>query len=211
MKYTFFVPTRKEASAIFGSDSFIQNSGFVCLKDMPYKIIITGFGKVNSAITLTKYLCKNLLGGSLPILVGIAGAYRETGLAVGDMVMIKNDFFVDEALFLDSEIKGTDELGFPVCENNKTVCVTPFDLRICDANTVSLLSGTDYLARLYRNKTGASVESMEGAAFALAATSFGIKTAQVRAVSNYCGAREAQNWNLKRAFAALRDFVNDLI
>ena len=204
------MPTQKEAAAIFGAENFVCNSGFVYLKDIPHKVVIVGFGKVNAAITMTKYLRENLLDGALPVLIGIAGTYRETGLAVGDAVMIKNDFFVDEALLLDNKIKCTNELGFPICGDNKTVCVTPFSLPICDANTVSLLSGTDSMAKLYHYKTNASTESMEGAAFVLAAASFGIKTAQVRAISNYCGARNTQNWDIKRAFATLRRFVNNL-
>ncbi|MDR0454298.1 MAG: hypothetical protein LBH05_05755 [Deferribacteraceae bacterium] len=208
-KYIFFVPTKKEASSIFRSERFIETDGFIYLKDVPHTVAITGIGKVNAAITLTKYLCKDLLNGSLPLLIGIAGAYRESGLSVGDVVMVRDDFFADDALLTENTIKSTDELGFPVCEGNKVCCCSAsYSLPVCDANTVSLISGTNQLAQLYRNKTGASIESMEGAAFALAAASFGIKTAQVRAVSNYCGARDAQEWDTKRAFVALRNFVN---
>ena len=206
MEYTFFVPTVKEAAAIFGSGKITERDGFLYLIDTPHTVVIAGFGKVNAAVTLTKYLYKNLSYG-MPVLMGIAGAYREAGLTTGDIVMIKNDYFVDEALLTDDAIKGTDELGFPVCDSNKTEFCTPFRLPLCDANTVSLLSGTDYLAQLYQNKTGAAIESMEGAAFALAAASFGIKTAQVRAVSNYCGARKNQDWNAGKALTALRNFI----
>ncbi len=210
MGYTFFIPTRKEAASIFGSENFTEEGGFVYLKDMLHTVVIGGLGKVNSAVTLTRYLCANPAGGSTFVLMGIAGAYKESGLGAGDIVMVKDDYFVDEALLAEDNLKGTHELGFPICDGNKVTFDTPFGLPACDANTVSLLSGTDYLAGLYHNKTGAFIESMEGAAFALAAVQAGINPIQVRAVSNYCGARDGQCWDTKKAFKSLRKFINNM-
>ena len=207
--YSIFVPTKKEAEQIFESDRFFLHNGFTGLEYKNFFIIITGIGKVNTTMTVTKYL---LSGEKLPpLLLGIAGAYRGT-LDVGEICIINTDYFVDECLPGENppSLTGTHEIGFPICEDNKTSFITPssFNFKVCSANTVSMLSGTDELANLYHLKTGASVESMEGAAFGLACSSFNLGAVQIRAVSNYCGERKNQQWNVKKAVQAIQDVLH---
>ena len=49
---------------------------------------------------------------------------------------------------------------------------------------------------------------MEGAAFGMAANKHGIKPYQIRAVSNYCGNTEKQQWNINKACAALKKAID---
>jgi futalosine hydrolase len=208
--YSIFVPTKKEAEQIFESDRFLSHNGFTVLEYKGRFVIITGIGKVNTAITVTKYLSETNTESASPLLLGIAGAYRGT-LDVGELCMIDTDYFVDECLPTSNPPKliGTHEMGFPVCDGNKIDFITnpAFNFPICSANTVSMLSGTDELANLYHLKTGASVESMEGAAFGLACSSFNIDVLQIRAVSNYCGERKNQQWNIKKPIQAIQSVL----
>jgi futalosine hydrolase len=128
--------------------------------------------------------------------------------------MISFDHFVDECLpsFHPPKLTGTHEMGFPICEGNKVEFDTDFgkQLPVFTANTVSMLSATDELASLYQSKTGASVESMEGAAFGLVCDYLNIKAIQIRGISNYCGERKNQEWDIKKAIQAIQN-VLDLI
>ncbi|MDR2884198.1 MAG: hypothetical protein LBV09_03730 [Deferribacteraceae bacterium] len=208
--YSIFVPSEREAEAIFESDSFTTQDGFKGLYYKDQFVTVTGVGKVNAAITLARYLSSH--PSSTPLLIGIAGAYKGT-IDVGTVCAIDYDHFVDEALYTQNppKITGTHEIGFPICPENRIKLALPsIELPIYSANTVSMLSSTDELAELYHKKTGAAVESMEGAAFALAAANFNVQVAQIRAISNYCGERSAQQWNIKKAIRAIQDILRIL-
>ncbi|MCD8492344.1 MAG: hypothetical protein LRY51_10855 [Geovibrio sp.] len=101
---------------------------------------------------------------------------------------------------MGSEIRLLSEEGFPVCENNFTIFEKMPSLGSAESNTVSLLSSCDLLANIYYNKTNAAVENMEGAPVGLSAVRCGVKAMQVRSVSNYCGERINQEWDIKSAF-----------
>lgn len=209
-QYLLFTPTLKEASAIAGTKTIVTKDGFQGILWQDYLIITTGPGKTNAAATVSRYLSTEKYDKSkILVLAGIAGVYQDTPLAVGDVCLIRDDYFADEALFTGDTLIGTDEMGFPVCENNKISChIIDTALPVCDSNTVSMISGTKKLAHIYQKKTGAWTESMEGASFALAASYFGLKTIQIRAISNYCG--DKQEWNAKKALKNLQKAMESL-
>jgi nucleoside phosphorylase len=141
--------------------------------------------------------------------MGIAGAYRGTSFNIGDIALIEDDFFVDEAKLSNNTLDSTSLLGFPVIEGNKVSFRTEdFDLPICNANTVSLL-GDSTLTELYHKATDAHMESMEGAAFGTVAKAFGREAIHIRAVSNYCG--DDDGWDPKKACKALAAFIDGII
>jgi futalosine hydrolase len=76
--------------------------------------------------------------------------------------------------------------------------------------TVSTCSGTDALAEALRARTGADVETMEGAAIAWVCRDHGVPWVQVRAISNRTGDREHAGWDLDRATGAVRVAVRRL-
>ena len=67
---------------------------------------------------------------------------------------------------------------------------------------------TENEKNIYMAKTNALVENMEGAAFGIAANKFGIKPYQIRAVSNYCGNIEKQQWDINNACVSLKKAVD---
>ncbi|QAR33624.1 hypothetical protein EP073_09485 [Geovibrio thiophilus] len=165
------------------------------------RVFITGVTKTNAAFSSA--LIFSEIRPEQALLAGICGAYRQSGLKTGDIVSVVKDWFVDEALFFGSDIRLLGEEGFPVCENNFTIFEKIPSLNEAVSNTVSLLSSCDNLANLYYNKTGASVENMEGASVGLSAARFNVRTMQVRSISNYCGERTKQEWDLKPALRSL--------
>jgi hypothetical protein len=118
--------------------------------------------------------------------------------------MIRWEFFADEAMLCDGELIGVDEIGFPVCEGNKVKLHTPdWGFEICDSNTVSLIAASPILSDLYHKKTGALLESMEGAPFGLAAGYFSLKAVQIRSISNFTGGKD--DWDIKKGISALKE------
>jgi futalosine hydrolase len=204
MKYKIFIPSVKEAKMLLGGE-IRERDGFIRANYRNTEAIISGVGKTNTALNLTRYLFLNPLEkDTLLILVGIAGAYPEGSLKIGEVRMIHWEFFADEGLLGDGKLTGVDEIGFPVCDGNKVELHTPdWGFEICNANTVSLIPANPFLSALYHNKTGALLENMEGAAFALSAASFNLKTVQIRSISNFTGAED--EWDIKKGISALKD------
>jgi futalosine hydrolase len=168
------------------------------------RVFIIGVSKSNAAFA--SGLIFSELKPEKALLAGICGAYRKGGLKTGELVSIVNDTFADEALFFGDDVRLLSEEGFPVCKNNK-VTFEKFDgIKNADSNTVSLLSSVDELADIYYTKTKAEVENMEGAAVGLSALACGVSVYQIRAVSNYCGNRQKQEWSIKEAFGSLNFF-----
>lgn len=204
-----FVPSFKESEGIFGNLSYVKSRyGYHEADFDGKKIVVTGITKTSAAIAAFSVLSSRHFDEAY--LLGIAGAYRGSGLNIGELVSVNFDFFVDESIFFNDQIVFLSEMGFPFCNKNRVCFKTLDDLRIVNSNTVSFLSGEDWLADLYFGKTGASIENMEGAAFGFAADKFNIDFFQVRAVSNYCGKRANQMWNPKKALESLKNFFKQL-
>ena len=77
------------------------------------------------------------------------------------------------------------------------------DARFGPIATVATCSGTDALAEAVVERTAAIAEAMEGAAVLHAARLLGVASIEIRVVSNRCGRRDRQDWDLERAFAGL--------
>ncbi len=208
MKYAFFIPTVQEFTKIFPDLKLslwkyqIQKSTF-----KRHQIFITGIGKANTAFSVGIIL--NDFNSFIPVMLGIAGAYKNSNLNPGDLVCVKKDFFVDEGYLKNEQLILTSEMNFPICNKNY-VEFKPFEgIQAVNANTVSLLSADEKLEKIYSGKTGAEIETMEGAAFGLAASKLGKTALQIRVISNYCGNRNEQAWDMKTAFKTIRTFVEN--
>lgn len=210
MNKTFFVPTVAECIKIFPKIDL--NEWKYGIKYGQYQgcdIFISGISKTNIAFSAA--LIFQTFKIESACLIGIAGAYRGSGLNTGDLVSVSKDFFVDEGMLDGKKLSLTSEMGFPICENNCTEFQSISNITSVVANTVSWLSSSNILAEIYQKKTGAFIETMEGAAFGLIASKMGVEAFQLRAISNYCGNRDSQDWNIKLAFKALKQATFDLI
>ena len=203
------VPTAKELNGIFGKIN-LQEWKYGILEGTwrGFRVFVSGITKTNASFASGIILSE--LKPEKALITGICGAYRQSGLKVGEIVSVEKDWFVDESVFLGNEIRLLEEEGFAVCKNSH-VCFEPFaGLKVASSNTVSLLSSTDELAKIYQEKTKAEIENMEGASIGLSAQRLGVNISQVRSVSNFCGKRDMQEWDIKLALGSLNLFFHKM-
>ena len=89
---------------------------------------------------------------------------------------------------------------------------TPFLAHLPAARgaTCSVCTGTAATASL-RESTGAQIETMEGAAWALVAQRRAIPFCQIRAISNLAGVRDRASWRIHEALTALAYALKDIV
>ena len=171
---------------------------------------VTGVG-VPATLALLPPLLERLRP-TLAVNVGIAGAYPETGLKIGDVVLGEREVFGD----LGFELPGG---GFtPLQDSPFGAWYEPLTLFVPDffddtslllglGVTVNVCTGTLATGVRRRDRFGASFETMEGAAFALACRSAGVPGVEVRAISNLAAERDMRPENIKISLASLAEFL----
>jgi len=207
------IPSEFEFRKIFHNHDISlvsDDNGFKVAKYRNYQILISGVSKINTTYILTRFFLSNRNIAKI-YLVGIAGAYRDVGLEVGDTVSVGKDFLIDEAVLDGDNIITMYEKGLEIIPNNYVDFERVDIFPIVISNTVSLMHNDLEIATMYQKKYNASIENMEGAAFGFIANRFNIKTSQLRAVSNLCADRDRSSWNIKLACNNLRTAINILI
>lgn len=178
-----------------------------------------GVGKVSAACRLTAAL--HVQRPDRVLAVGVCGAYRAAGdgvrLAVGDLCVVASDRLADEGVqteegFLDlADLELGDATPIAADAEWTDVIAGRLAAPIVHGATVSTCSGTDRRAADLLVRTGAQVETMEGAAIGWVCRNAGIPWAQLRVVSNFTGDRKSAQWNLDLAVSRLGDAVNRLL
>ncbi len=172
-------------------------------------ILITGIG-----IPATFYhLTKKLLTGNydLAIQAGIAGTSFD-GFALAEVVAVKEDTFGDVGIEEKGEMHTLFENGF-VGKNdfpftngwlvNDENDFGKVSLPSAKAITVNKISDNELHNKLMKQKFGAEVESMEGAAFHYVCLQQKINFLQIRSLSNIVGERDKSKWKLKTSIENL--------
>ena len=159
------------------------------------RTIVTGVGQVNMAHALTLAIEKQRPEGI--VVIGIGGAYPESGLAIGDVVSAESETFGDLGVETpDGFLELTRFL-------QKTFHQTMFfTRRRAKFVTVSTCTGTDELSAKIQARTQGEVENMEGAAAAQIAARYGIPMGEIRGISNFTGNRNFPSWRIEDAAAA---------
>ena len=144
-------------------------------------IAICGVGAVETALSVAK-----IIESKRPeavVLCGIAGAYDKT-LKVGDVVSVVTENTASLPAIYRKSYSATLELPLPEVASNTVMAV-----------------GAE--------AAGAEVENMEGAALFALCNHYGVKCAQIRAISNYTDdCRSA--WDIPTALEALTATINRL-
>ena len=180
--------------------------------DMPRLEI--GVGKVAAAMNLTAALSENKPDAVL--LAGVCGAYPQRHLRsglreleVGSLVLVGGELAGDEGVltpdgFMDLgklELSESPSLDSDAELSAKLAAV--LECPTVKGATVSTGAGVDALSQAHALRTGAQVETMEGAAVAAVCKRFELPLVQLRAVSNRTGDRERGMWDLEGASAKL--------
>ncbi len=191
------------------------------LEESKLRRLCCGVGKAAAAAALQGELSRQ--APSRVLIFGLCGAYperhrrREPHLRVGDLCLIAVDFLADEGVthelgFSDLATLGIGEIGpFRADPEWSTSIAQRLDLAEVRGATVSSCSGSEARSRELAARSGAAVETMEGAALAMVCEKAGIPWVQLRCVSNDCGDRERGHWDLDGAADRLRAAMEVLI
>jgi len=183
-------------------------------------VLQSGIGMINAAHATTaaieKYPIKMIIN------TGISGAFRESGLSIGDIGIAtsENDIHSGiETLSPDSPLK---PFPFPLIQTNNEDFFAQYPTSQYHTNnafkqlrqsfqsstiikkvpfiTVSTLpTRQERIKSLYKHYN-AGMENMEGAAIAHVAIQYQIPFIEVRTASNFVGDRDKSNWKLHEAF-----------
>jgi futalosine hydrolase len=170
-----------------------------------YEVLVCGVGKIGAAAATAARLAKGGVGGVIAF--GAAGAYPESGLQIGDVVVATEVAVLDEGLETGEAFVPFARPGMPLPAAEWTRCEPllgsasahpRFRVAWGRIATVSVCAGTSRLAR-ERAASGALAEAMEGAAVAWAASLFSVPFAELRGISNLCGPRRGAPFDLGAA------------
>ncbi len=178
------------------------------------RIVEIGVGAARAAMNFTRAL---MLGPppDLVIAFGVCGAYparlssSDSGLSVRSLCVVSREAFADEGIATDAGFITLPDLGlagdavFDADLATSARLAGSLAAPLVAGATVTTCSGSDVRGRELATRSGAAVETMEGAAIALVSARFGLPWIQLRAVSNWCGDRSRGAWDLDGALAAL--------
>lgn len=182
-------------------------------------VVTLGVGKAAAAAAITAAIVE--LRPRWVLLFGVCGAYPsghvlEDGLDVGRVCVVGEEWLADEGVeaeagFVSIAALGLGSVGpFAADPGRAREAAAILGAPIVRGATVSGCSGTDAASRAIAGRTRAVVESMEGAAVAIACARLGVPWVQVRCVSNRTGDRARGGWDLPRAVAGVQAAVHTL-
>lgn len=189
------------------------------IKPPLFSVLITGIGKTNSALFLEKYI-HTYSPPEQVINIGIAGAYPNNTIKIGDVAIASEEVYADEGVQAEDRFLSITDLGFPLFLKEGQAYFDTFP--IPDARTVQekliiktgrpvhcgrfvTVSSCTSSPELYhqRNKQFQPLcESMEGAALCHVCTVNSIMFTEIRGISNFVGAYNRKNWQIEPAIQA---------
>ena len=185
------------------------------------ELLELGVGKTAAAATLAARLATIPRPDGV-LLFGVCGAFPAEHLSgaarqlrVLDVCVVSDDVIADDGVEIPGRLLSLDELGLGSIGpwRMDETATDALAKRVGDppkvhAATVSTGSGTDARSQATARRTGASIETMEGAAVALVCERFGVPLVQLRCVSNLTGDGSRATFRLEdsvsRLHAALR-------
>lgn len=187
--------------------------------DFPNTMVVTGgVGRTNAAASTTRAILED--GPySLVVSAGIAGILPGNDLEIGDILVASHCVYMEEGIQTPQGFQDMDAMGFPLGDfKGNHVPVDSVLLDGCPEHfqcgpiaTVATCSGTDELARLVHERTGAMAEAMEGAAVLHAARRLDVSGIEIRSMSNFTGHRSSQQWDIAKALRSLRPAMEAIL
>lgn len=175
------------------------------------RVAVLGVGLLEFSANLARLLSSGEF--SAVYLFGICGAYKGRGIELGEVLRIDSetvgDLGVEEgdgAFTPWARVGG----GTPKVYRAAPLEAAPpwlASLKGAAGITVNCCTGTEAVARMRSLLFDADVESMEGAAVFAVSSALGIPAYQVRAVSNFVGARNKPAWKISSALLSLKQVL----
>jgi len=156
--------------------------------------LITGVGILSTALNLSTAFQKKKYENAIQI--GIAGAYRSSGLGICDVVEVQSDCMVEFLPWEPNTFFATGTLPFK--------------------ETLKRVKGATVLSCAKTEEAGnargliAQIETMEGAAFFAVCKEYKVQATQVRAISNYAALCEKSEWKIKEALNKLSEATHSI-
>lgn len=194
------------------SFSFISEGG-----RPPSDLLITGVGLMSTAYTLARAISRKR--PQLVIQAGIAGAL-DPSLEPGSVVVVEKelmgDLGVEEGGRFHSvfDMKLVDGNTAPWQQNaliNNNDLLNEAGLQKVSSVSVNEISTSAQRIQYYRERLGAQVESMEGAALHYVCLMENIPFLQLRSLSNFVGERDKSKWRMKEAITRLNQELQRII
>lgn len=174
-----------------------------------------GLAKVNTAAGLT--LALHTLKPDRVIQFGIGGAFRESGLNIGQVAVATQETHMDTGVGLEDTWQDMQAVGFPLLGDYYNTLPVDRELtaeitKLTGApshpfGTSEAITGSETYATKLHDRFGVAVESMEGAAAAQVCAAFGIPFAELRGISNIVGERDKATWNLRGAVTSTNEAI----
>jgi futalosine hydrolase len=186
------------------------------LPELPgMRVVVSGIGPVNAALAAQAAMLESR--PSLALSVGIAGAYPNSGLSIGDVCVSSQMVFAGLGAMDGAQFLNLEAMGFPLLERDggRVHNALQADARagvfagIAGAKlgpilTLETVTGSlEKALELEARVPGALAEGMEGAGVALAATRLGVGSLEIRGISNMVGPRDRSGWRIREALEAL--------
>lgn len=180
-----------------------------------------GVGKVSAAVALSAWL-RQVPEARAVLLFGVAGAFplrhRSAAplVARGGLCVVGSDRYGDEGVdtpsgFQDlNALKLGDSGPFPANPRMAQAAAELLGAPIVRGVTVSSCSGTDSSSQRMAQRSGADIETMEGAAVAWVCRQAELPLLHVRAISNWTGDRDRGEWDLGGAVQVVQAAVRKL-
>ena len=192
-----------------------EGAGLADLRVMPL-----GVGKTAATLSLSGLRQRPEVRAVL--LFGVAGAFPDRHRAApapvrrGGLCIVGSDRFGDEGVetptgFQDLHSLRLGDCGpFPASPRMAQQASALLTVPIVRGVTVSTCSGTDSSSERMVRRSGADIETMEGAAVAYVCRQLELPLLHVRAISNWTGDRGRGEWDLAAAVAAVQQAVRRL-
>lgn len=191
------------------------------LENRPVRLLTAGPGVINTAQALTSAIENDR--PSLIIQTGCAGAFRPSGIRIGDIAVAVEIIDIHSGIEAEKEGEGLDPLPFPLMTLkgrkirgryllDHSLAQHAYDIlnprfsrqgiNVAKGRfaAVSTITATDMRAEKLYRCFHPCMEEMEGAGAAHVALHYDIPLVAVRAASNIVGKRKRAEWNLPLAF-----------
>lgn len=190
-------------------------------------VTVCGIGQVNAARAVTVILEEG--GAGLVVLGGCAGAYKGSGLGVGDVAVATEEVYAGLGIDAPGGFISLEDAGLPLVEVGGAryygtiplPAASRLDIQSLSSGgvrvvagrflTVTTVTGTASGGALLCRRYGAQCENMEGAAVAQVALIYGADMVEVRGISNMALDRDREGWDIPLASANCARVIKDII
>jgi futalosine hydrolase len=180
-------------------------------------VLITGVGMTAATYSITKQV---LTKRPYSIIQAGIGGCLNRELPLTKVVLVENETIADLGVQEKAKFKSVFDLGlinreeFPWTGgrlSNNLQSLKESGLPVVDGITVNEISTNPERIEHYRKHSGASVESMEGAALHYVALKERVAFLQIRSLSNFAGERDKTQWVMEMAISSLNIELQKII